>query len=255
MVQTEAELPAVFQPLLHMPDVTLLHLSFQKQVPGALYLPNSTWTEGRNALLAAARALEHDFEYYVFCDDDLEFERGSFAAFNIQLGETRPAIGIPLYDFAPNRHDHLESHTVYAFDALMNAFHRDLVTDGVILPYHAGFDSKSWWFSQFFVIHLASVNYPDHVLRLGRTCVRSAQHRPYPRNTLADWAEAETFLFDQVYSDRAYLEARFRHHYHKAQEVPRSPSAPANSYRLTAEQLSKLNLEGPFWAANRETVR
>ena len=143
----------------------------------------------------------------------------------------------------------MDCHTVYAFDALMNAFHRDLIEDEVILPYYTGLDSQSWWFSQFFVIHLASVNYPDHVLRLGNTCVRSAQHRPYPRNTMADWAEVETFLFEQIYSDRAYLEARFRHHYHKAQEVPRGPSPMATSYHLTAEQRDTLNLNGPFWAS------
>ena len=186
MVQTEADLPEVFYPLLHMPDVTVLHLSFRKQVPGALYLPDSTWTEGRNALLAAARAMGQDFEYYVFCDDDLEFERGSFSVFNAQLAETRPAIGIPLYDFAPNHHDDLESHTVYAFDAF--------------------------------------------------------------------WAEVEAFLFEKMYNDRPYLEARFRHHYHKAQEVPRAPSPPASSYRLTSEQRDKLNLDGPFWAGRNEAA-
>lgn len=252
MVQTEGDPPPAFQPLLDMPDVTLLHLSFQKQVPGALYLPHSTWTEGRNALLAAARALNRDFDYYVFCDDDLEFERGSFAVFNAQLKATRPAIGVPLYDFAPNRNDAIDCHTVYAFDALMNAFHRDLITDEVILPYYAGLDAKSWWFSQFFVIHLASVNYPDHVLRLGQTCVRSALHRPYPRNTKADWEEVETFLFNTIFSDRAYLQARFRHHYHKADEIPRPPSPPSISYALTADQRSKLNLTGPFWTTRAE---
>jgi len=248
MVQTEAALPPTFEALRGNPDVTLIHLSFKEPTLGAIYLPDSTWTEGRNALLAAARDHGADFDYYVFCDDDMEFVSGSFAEFNGQLARLQPAVATPLYDFAPNKHEEFAAHTVYAFDAMMNAFHRDLITDRIVLPYYAGFDTQSWWFSQFFVIHLASVLYPDHVIRLNSIRITNTMSRPYPRNTFDKWDGMERFVCDEIYADRIFLDERFRHHFDKKSEVPRDPIKPLRTYRLDDDMKAKLNLAGPFWA-------
>lgn len=49
----------------------LFFVTFKKPNPNAVaFLPNSTWSDGRNALWEAVRG---KYDYYVFIDDDLQF--------------------------------------------------------------------------------------------------------------------------------------------------------------------------------------
>lgn len=49
----------------------LFFVTFKKPNPNAVaFLPNSTWSDGRNALWEAVRG---KYDYYVFLDDDLQF--------------------------------------------------------------------------------------------------------------------------------------------------------------------------------------
>src|SRR5581483_2861784 len=97
LVQSEGSLPLVFAPLLESPMARVFHLTFKTPAPGAVFMPGSTWTEGRNRLLFEARASGDRFDYYVFSDDDVCFLKGSWSVFEQELERWRPAIGLPAH--------------------------------------------------------------------------------------------------------------------------------------------------------------
>lgn len=182
LIQTEGELPSIFKDLLNRPNVSLLHLTFRHHIEGAIFLPNSTWTEGRNALLSRARQIGLDSDYYIFSDDDIIFQSGSWLEFEESLERWLPPVATPQltgYHGQPNIEQIV---SVYDFDAILNAFHRDVIEDGVVLPYLERFDSITWWLSQLFVIHLCGILYQNYVLKIPYVSIMNGQSRPYPRN-------------------------------------------------------------------------
>lgn len=124
-----------------------------------IYLPNSTWTEGRNKLLEIAINQAQSYQYYIFLDDDVEFIRGTWDLFEAEILYYKPAIAIPVFPNTTNSPVHLSKVTdlpilrkiglsFQAFlvnDQQLIAFHRDVINDGIILPYQTKFDSISWW--------------------------------------------------------------------------------------------------------------
>ena len=58
----------------------LIQLTWGVELPGCIFLPKSTWTQGRNRLLAEALAAGRpDYLYFTFLDDDLVLTRGKLA--------------------------------------------------------------------------------------------------------------------------------------------------------------------------------
>lgn len=233
-VQTEGELPEIFRNLKNI-DTDVYHLTFRDNVDGSLYLPKSTWTEGRNALLNVALESKIDYDYYIFCDDDVVFLEGSWRSFEADLEKWRPAIGLPAHPY-PTQHEAI--HSVYDFDAIVNAFHRDLVRDRVLLPYIAEHDSVTWWLSQYFVIHLAGALYPNRVIKFPRTKIDNALHREYPRISAEQFDAFKSFYLD-LWSDRDFAEAAFRVHFETRNDPPHPPAFDA-SYRLTASDRGRI---------------
>lgn len=199
LVQTPRELPPTFQALRALVEERLIWLTFAAPAEGALYLPNSSWTEGRNRLLAEALERYPDFDYLVFCDDDLVFLQGSWQAWEAELAYWRPAIASPSYPH-PLPYPDMRAHTLYNFDAMMNAFHRVCVEDGVILPYISKFDQVTWWLSQFFLMHFANALYPGQIAKFTRICVDNIEHRDYPRITADEFAP-----FADMYLNEGWL--------------------------------------------------
>ena len=56
-------------------NVDIFFLSFVKKT-GDIFLPNSTFNQGRNALLRHALAMEQSpgYEYFIFVDDDVRWD-------------------------------------------------------------------------------------------------------------------------------------------------------------------------------------
>ena len=67
-----------------------------------LYLPKSTWAEGRNLQLEYASNLNIDYLYYIFLDDDTKMIKGTFNHFEELLIKYEPAVGLPLCDIVKN---------------------------------------------------------------------------------------------------------------------------------------------------------
>jgi len=55
LVQGESYLVKEYYHLQERDNADAIFLTYDRQIDGAVYFPNSTWTEGRNKLLAAAR--------------------------------------------------------------------------------------------------------------------------------------------------------------------------------------------------------
>lgn len=82
----------------------VFELTFRTQRPDALFFPGSILDEGRNALLAAAAAVElrrgRRYTYYALLDGDAEAVptwRVALRRFEASLRRWLPAVGLPAY--------------------------------------------------------------------------------------------------------------------------------------------------------------
>ena len=144
-----------------------------------IYLPNSTWAEGRNFQLNFAKNLSNNYEYYIFMDDDVEFKTGSFLEFQNLLSQTKPAIGIPLLDIIKhsNRYNNnLSIQHPVAFDQAIQAFHRIVINDNIVLPYVTNFDEMSWWYSCEINTYLSLSFYLGKIMQYNDFLVENKGH-------------------------------------------------------------------------------
>lgn len=124
-----------------------IFMAYDEPGDDVIFFPNSTWAEGRNKLLE--EALKYgDYEYYIFCDDDIEFIRGSFESFEISLEKYSPGIGVPVVPRSSKtvlKLFHNSCQSALFNDEQMMAFHCDVVKDNLILPYYLDLDGIHWW--------------------------------------------------------------------------------------------------------------
>ncbi|MEM9302226.1 MAG: hypothetical protein AAGE01_08965 [Pseudomonadota bacterium] len=162
-----------------------------------IFLPDSTWTTGRNALHAFHRQAGDRHDYYVFLDADISFQglsqREGFARFEIALAELGAPIVVPtmwtynaqtggVHGFPVSarkkgmQRDGLATQPVDWFDGAMNAFRSDVFEDDRMLPYDCSFDSRSWWASQFIMILRANVRHRDRIVQLNDLLVANTRN-------------------------------------------------------------------------------
>ncbi|WP_136465402.1 hypothetical protein [Flagellimonas onchidii] len=165
----------------------IVFLSWKLKNEHMIYFPNSTWTAGRNRLLLEARVQQERYDYYIFLDDDILFNKGSFDEFEQLLLKESPAVATPLligYPFSRQSADSIQA--VFMFDACMNAFHHSIIFDDAVFPYCTIFDKDSWWYSQYVMIHLLALFYEGHVIQLNNICIINSEHGDYPKNIYVD---------------------------------------------------------------------
>ena len=159
---------------------------------------NSTWTQGRNRLYELALRQEllrgAEYKYFIFADDDVQLiGKGDFEnpvdEFYQFLLHTQPAIGLGRYRSIDFDEKHVVS--VCYFDAILNAFHRDVAP--TLLPYTEQFDSRSWWLSQLVMERKACALYGGNILRLPTVRVTNLDHREYNREI--HWITVFIYMF------------------------------------------------------------
>ena len=142
-----------------------------------IFLPNSTWAEGRNRLLSHVK--NEDYKYLVFMDDDAQISKESLDKFESQLLEYSPKIGIPISDqirdgrlFTPR----LKVQRPVALDQIVQAFSKEAVNDSIVIPYVVDFDNRSWWLAceinQYLIINF----YSDTCLQFNEIFVKNGEH-------------------------------------------------------------------------------
>ncbi|XP_078354595.1 uncharacterized protein LOC144639195 [Oculina patagonica] len=193
-----------------------------------IFVPESTWTSGRNILYFVARERMRSYHYYIFLDDDVDLEFNSFTpqemkiltpfrAFERWLLDNEPAIGICPgsldVDFIFKRRLMLcgineTSMVVPVFwiDAILNAFHHKAIDH--ILPYPTKYDKQSWWSSQLHVICSVELKFRGQALLFVPITAYNGQHRDYPR--MKENFDTHLHAFVQEIQNRAPIAYRNR---------------------------------------------
>jgi hypothetical protein len=224
----------------------VLHLTWKDKLEGSIYFPKSTWTEGRNKLLSEALKINKPYMYYIFLDDDIMFQKGNWKDFEDELLKYQPAVATPyLIGYPHNIDTDMLAQTCFMFDAMYNAFHKDILKDKFMLPYFPGFDKKSWWYSQSFVIHLMHLFYPNHILQINTVRIENSFHGEYPRSS--SFTEGSQWFYRHV------LRSKSRHAFLKANQTVHEPSEKLNSYCVPiAIRKEKVKIHSTYW--NYETA-
>ncbi len=250
LIQSAARMP---YPELPGSSCDVLLLTWQHPVEGenAVFLPGSSWNEGRNRLLWEARRRAkrtgNDYLYYVFLDEDcrvredVELARrlkrpltgNPFRTFEHFLLEWEPAVGYTRYDWQHFENDRAVN-LGHNIDALFNAFHRE--TLDFLLPYYTGFDSESWLYAQHILNHLASLFYHAHRIQCNLVRTANTQRRSYAQRKKY-WQIPTTFLGGALLpATRARLNTAAPN---TPAPAPGQPRPKDRSYRMTPEAIRR----------------
>ena len=194
LVQGQSEYILNYFHLKERKDVDCIFITYDKEIDGVGYFPNSTWGEGRNYLLQKALESGKDYQYYIFLDDDVRFLEGSYGAFEKQLLKYKPAIAVPVFvpktkitimgfnSWFTNRFVPLRIHQQCRFaDAQFIAFHRDVIEDRLVVPLQTHFDKVSWYATSSTQQLLMFNLYKKYILQFNTIKVQNASHRDYPK--------------------------------------------------------------------------
>lgn len=174
LVQGQRELVSTFLHLADRPRADALFLTYDEplDIEDAIFFPNSTWAEGRNRLLEVARK-RGLYRYYIYSDDDVDFERGGWQELENGLLAHSPAVGVPV---VPKTHDTALPLPVQPFrlnDEQVMGLHHDVVDDNLIVPYQTRFDEVHWWASCQIQEILIQTFYPRGALQFNTITVRN----------------------------------------------------------------------------------
>lgn len=118
----------------------------------SIYIPNTTWAEGRKILYEYAQQLYQDFDYVVFIDGDALLKEGSLDQFEENIINDMPCIALPWCDKL-NRFKFLRKIVskggMFDSDELFQGFSRQYLIDNFddSSPYNPAYDNISWWLS------------------------------------------------------------------------------------------------------------
>ncbi len=218
MVQGKAKAVHRFYHLREREGADAIFLTYDEKIDGAIYYPDSSWAEGRNLLLERASGSGHDYQYYLFLDDDTRFVKGGFELFEKRLLDYRPAVAMPV--FVPKTSATIlgvggscNSDKFVALrrvqicrkgDAQFIAFHRDVISDRLVVPLQTQFDDVSWWFTsstqQLLIFNL----YGSATLQFNEIAVKNEVHGEYPRG---DFQHIQSEWLNSQFS-RAFVDPR-----------------------------------------------
>lgn len=175
-------------------------LSYENNTPDTnIFAPNTTWTQGRNLLFN--KAIEKDFDYYVFVDHDLAINEEGVARFENTINNLQrnyPIVTPRAWDYNRGRGffdanmdmkykqkglENLdwECQTVDWFDGCFNAFHKSSIKK--LLPYIDIYDDESWWYSQLLLIYKSNFLFRNNIVQINSVHIPdNRQHTEYPRD-------------------------------------------------------------------------
>jgi len=160
------------------------------------FIPNTTWTEGRNQLAKVALCGEEkrgeEFSYFVFADDDVVLEcvkqypcSNPWDRYMDHLMNKMPETGSPVMampmgpQLGKKYPDQFGYILTDSYDAFLNAFDRRLLP--LLLPYAELPTNFSWWASQAIHFSLMATCFPVSAVVPMDLMARNPKHREYPR--------------------------------------------------------------------------
>ena len=184
----------LFQLLTESFEVTLFYGSFDQQINSTkctncttLFIPGTTWTEGRNklaeAILCEERTRDREFELWGFADDDVydmvckvSAQSCWYKLFHFLTNDV-PSNAVVV---APHFNDDLAGtwYVVTTFDAALNFFKRDYVP--MLLPYVNMARKRSQWLSQYALFCVMHTCFRGGAIETSMR-ISNLEHRPYKR--------------------------------------------------------------------------
>jgi hypothetical protein len=189
LIQGKAELIKNYLHLSDNPNADVIFLTYDQPleavinqaVEESIFFPKSTWAEGRNKLLEMALT-KGEYLYYIFCDDDIKFIKGSWEIFEEQLLTYKPAIAIPINPkIIQTPLKGLKYQSFLRNDEQLMAFHQDVVKDFILLPYQNQFDSTYWWIACQIQEALIQQFYSSDAIQFNNICVSNYSGENYVR--------------------------------------------------------------------------
>ena len=238
--------------LKYSSDSEVLCLTWGTKSEHCYFQPQTTWTSGRNYLWRQAVGLPRRYEYYIFLDDDVTVT--SARKFEEKCLKWRPAIavagaGIHLPSKLPPGLDQTEALKITSYDALLNAYHRDVVFDSIVLPYYDGLDEFSWWASQLYAIYLAQIFHPDEMYGFPTIGVGNPKHGTFPQKWDLDVMNKP--FIEECVTDSEFREKHWKHFASEAE--PLSTPLPVRSHKLPKETVDAyLNKPTKYWRRIKE---
>lgn len=191
--------------------------SEQVEVDNTFFIPKTTWADGRNFLLSKALKKYPDAKYFIFSDDDVRFNNQFLEKFENYLSHLTPDIAVPLCDrirregaFSKNEIEHPFFH-----DANFQAFHRNVIDEGVLFPIDTTFDEISWWLTCEIQLYLIQTHYLSRILRFNRLEVLNSNH--IQPSTQADAGSFTSSYVNKPYTNvqrinvQKYLRMKYGH--------------------------------------------
>ena len=200
-VQTKAELSSNYETIFSGRNVLLLSYGKESEKTNIFY-PNSTWTTGRNKMFEYIKENNLDYDYYVFCDDDLSFNLDSIKKFEESANLLRnypilyprhwsysttdirkiPSWEVGQYSGKGMENLNWEYQTVDWFDGACNAFSKESLYK--LLPYETNYDNINWHMSQLMMILKANYFYRNKIVQMNKVYIKNVGHSKYPKQDL-----------------------------------------------------------------------
>jgi hypothetical protein len=166
------------------PDATVYALVYDEDVAfdfakQTIFDPRCSFAAGRNRLGDVALAAESDADYFIFCDDDIEFTSGSFVEFQGFVERTRPKMATPLSQktrvIGAVNYD-VEIQTAIVLDEQLVAIHRSVAATDGVWPLTTEFDDISWWLPCQIFEYIALRTFGRHFHQYNKIVVENNTH-------------------------------------------------------------------------------
>lgn len=184
LIQGQENLVNKYLELTNRADADVMFLTYDKPVEGMIFFPNSTWAEGRNKLLAQA-LIKGKYDYYIFCDDDIKFEKGGWNEFEAGLISLNPLIAVPIVPRLMHKRRNIKSLKYQLFalnDEQLMAFHHSVIIDNIALPYQTQFDYIHWWAPSEIQEILIQNFYYHSAVQFNNIYILNNEHHRYPNS-------------------------------------------------------------------------
>jgi hypothetical protein len=169
----------------------VLQWKSERPQPRSIFMPNSTWNQGRNALLAAAR--QYRCRYYIFVDEDAELvqrewdDDGDSLSQPEHLGETwreferllllfRPAVAVPHAQWhSTDKSSKSVAETIALYDHMVLAVSSSAID--CMLPYEVRWDADSLDYSVVPSYIIGHLLFPSRVVQFkSLSAINKAAH-------------------------------------------------------------------------------
>ena len=179
LIQGQAKLVETYMHLASRPNSDAIFLTYDQKLDGAIFFPNSTWSEGRNHMLSLA-VKRNNYLYYIFCDDDISFKKGDWNIFEEELLFLKPSIGVPVVPKTSRSVIPFQRYqTFLQNDEQLIAFHKDVIIDRILFPYRSEFDKIHWWAACLIQQTLIQNFYHHTSLQFNRVRISNDCHARY----------------------------------------------------------------------------